>query len=210
MLSAQGVGFLFSVSPQLGERNMINLETVLPKDLARIVKKGAGKWFSKNSDLFLNNSIDLNDLELEGYMEVSKLLNNGQYCHLSIDHLRKLVKTALNRKMQKLVNKYKKMKEIVIHLPNPTVDSELVMTDEDYLQTKSINPSIINIDAMLFNDLKEICTKDEYELIHKRFLEGKSLKQIAIESNLTEGRVSQMLNKLLGEIRDKIGPELRS
>ena len=144
------------------------------------------RYFYTYKYKFLKNGLDLDDVIQESYFVINDTYN--KYPEKEFIELKKITNQAISWKYRNMVKKYNKMPEI--------------FPFEETLHISSKNPN--KEIKLLFEQIKKISTKRDYDILKMRFLEKKTYEEISKEMELSKMGVKYILEKIIDKIKVKI------
>lgn len=133
-------------------------------------------------NLFKSNSIDLPDLIQECKVVAIKILN--KYNHQPLHIIKLLLRKAINNKCKSLYKISQKNQQTFC---NGTLIEEIYEPPSNYV-------------GFNFEQLKEVSSKDDYEFLRLKFLEGMSLAEIGKKIGYSRERARQVYNKIIKKV----------
>jgi len=173
------------------------------KKLKSIIKRAANKAFSQNQENFRSEAMDECDLEQEGYFITIEILKNPRYGSLTEEELEKLIWTSLKHCFQRISKKSQGRRGVAKKILNPTKGTENEIFDEEHLSNISVKNHAPDLNGLLSDDLRQICTEEELDILRQLYAEGKTLKEIGEKCGLSESRISQKLKDIMIKLRSK-------
>jgi|GEM_PF-5540256 RNA polymerase sigma factor (sigma-70 family) len=159
------------------------------------------KYFNNHGYQFRNNACEEQDLRQEANILVWHILKSKNYQDKPFPELKKIINSAVGRRMEDLKNKAHRYAEkfTVINL-------EMQVNDDEYLD--SLNPEDSRRKEIypFINDLGKlgVCTPQECDLIHKRFVLNRTMEEIGAEYKVSKGRISQIFKEILEKVKNKL------
>ena len=173
-----------------------------------IVKRIVSRYHQKYQKSYLDNAMDVEDLTQEGDVVLAQILQDERYKDKPEIELEKIIITAVGRQCIRLHEKSKKQNENIKHIPNPTEDTENEISQEEFLESLSCQHSYPDLNTIFWQDIRRLCTDDEWSLLCKKLFEGKTFELIGREYGVTEGRMSQKFSELMKKFHNKLKDEL--
>lgn len=172
----------------------------LTKELLRLVENIAKKYYKKHKKC-LSSYLAEEDLVQESYLIVYKTVNSllSKFLPLATPLFVQAVIWHLNKILERAFYFNKFFISFTNLMPNENgeqTQEEIV----DILKVKKDSPS----PQILFIMLKKYLTQEEFNLLSKRFIEDKSITEIAKEYNISKQAISEKINRILKKILKKL------
>jgi len=146
----------------------------------------ARKYYRIYKNIYLLESIDCKDLEQEASITVFEVINNKEYKGKSEEDILKITNQAIRFKLNTIRNTVQKHKEIFME------NMEETITDNFFPQNKS---------KYDLSELKGYIDDKEYNILHKKLIEGKTYREIAKELKISFQAVAKSYNKIVKKLK---------
>ena len=149
---------------------------------ARLV---AIKYYKRYENTYKSQSLDCDDLIQEASLTVYEVLSNPKYKDKPTEEIQMIINQAIRFKLQDILRKMKKQKKL-------------------YLKKLNIESSKIREKGSIFDfqDVEFYLTKREYKVLYNTFVEGKSLREVGKELDLSHEGVRKIIKTAEKKIED--------
>jgi len=165
-------------------------------------------YFRKYQSWYRANAVDINDLKQEIMLLIWKYVHKNSTKTLkkrkSPQYLGSSLTQAIKWKLNWMRREGKRDFDKFLGFPkdneNLVYDGLTSMGTDNIAEVISTGP----VDMVIMDQIKHLCTDQEYIILYKRFQEGATLLEIGDELGLTKERIRQIQHKALLKLKKNL------
>ena len=175
------------------------------------------KLYNHNKNIYLANSIDITDLQQEVLILAWKLIEDNEKKDAKYKKEDILLTKYIVRSIFYLINDMRRNSEKATGIKRKKQDgndektiktggyinkiNNITLTEDEILSFLSITPKSLLDEILFWEDIKSLCEDRGYQLLYKKFYEGKTIKEIAQELQISTIFVKKIYTKTLSKLR---------